>query len=165
MSSLTVVGGLYRERCIWPDWNHTFGSGGRAAFAVVGHVDTVEFWTYASQIAAAEYQPTAEMEGIKVVPQIIAQTVSFEYVHSMSTPVISPSPSRIVKYPTISVSASTVLRFGMMEGTACVHANRCVYDPQSAFDPEPFSANGSHADHVAVVANRSEVTWSWETLR
>ncbi len=75
----------------------------------------------------------------------------------MSTPNLFPSMNRIIKHQEISVSADSVLRFGMMEGTACVSAQRCVYDPQSAFDPEPFSANGSYAEHLAVVANRTEV--------
>ena len=157
LSALTVVGGLYQERCIWPEWNHVLGSGGRAAAAVVGHVDTITFQTYASPTAANEYRPIVEMDGLKFISESVDQIVSFEYVHSMSTPVVTPSLSRIVKCPTISVSANAVLRFGMMEGSACVRAKRCVYDPQSAFDPEPFSANGSDADHLAVVANRAEV--------
>jgi len=45
----------------------------------------------------------------------------------------------------------------MMEGDAIVSAKRCTYDPQSAFDPQTFSANGSKADHLAIVANRGEV--------
>ena len=36
-------------------------------------------------------------------------------------------------------------------------ATCCVYDPQSAFDPESFSANGSHTAHLAVIANAREI--------
>ena len=56
-----------------------------------------------------------------------------------------------------NVSDEVVLRFGMMEGSAVVSADRCVYDPQSAFDPQHFSANGSHARRLAIVGNRSEI--------
>jgi hypothetical protein len=52
------------------------------------------------------------------------------------------------------VADDVVLRFEMMEGSARV---RCVYDPQSAFGPETFAENGSKADRLAVVANRSEI--------
>jgi len=45
----------------------------------------------------------------------------------------------------------------MMEGSAVVDADRCVYDPQSVFRPEPFPENGSRATHLAIVANRGEV--------
>jgi nucleoside 2-deoxyribosyltransferase len=45
----------------------------------------------------------------------------------------------------------------MLEGSAKIAARRCVYDPQSAFDPEIFDANGSSADELAIVANRGEI--------
>ena len=157
MSALTVVGGLYRERCIWPEWNRVFGSGGRAAAAVVDHVDAITFQTYASATATEEFRPQVETDGLVFRPKSVDQIISFDYIHSLSTPVITPSPSRIVKYQPIYVKAKVVLRFGMMEGTARVDAQRCVYDPQSAFVPEPFSANGSRAVQLAVVANRAEI--------
>jgi hypothetical protein len=70
---------------------------------------------------------------------------------------IRPSPVRIERLAPLRVEGEVVLRFGMMEATARVAADRCVYDPQSAFAPEPFSANGSTARHLAVVANRGEI--------
>lgn len=39
---MIVVGGLYRERCISPEWNHLYGSGGRAAAALAGQVQNVD---------------------------------------------------------------------------------------------------------------------------
>ena len=56
MSALTVAGGLYHERCIWPEWNRVLGSGGRAAAAVVSHVDHITFRTYASAAPAGAGQ-------------------------------------------------------------------------------------------------------------
>ena len=157
MSTLTVAGGLYHEHCIWPDWNRVLGSGGRAASAVVGHVGDITLHTYASPIAVAEFRPQAEIDGLEFRPERVEQLISFEYVHSLSTPVITPSPSRIKKCETIHAAAEAVLRFGMLEGTAKVEAERCVYDPQSASPPEPFEDNGSHAGKLAIVGNRREV--------
>ena len=157
MNTLTIVGGLYRERCVWPSWDRVFGSGGRAAAAIGSHVEAVTFQTYASKITANGFQPQVELDGIEFVPERVDQVVSFEYVHTLSIPWIVPSPSQIVKNPPISVQARNVLRFGMMEGTARVDAQRCVYDPQSPNDPEPFSANGSRTEQLAVIANRAEV--------
>jgi Nucleoside 2-deoxyribosyltransferase/pfkB family carbohydrate kinase len=157
MTALTVVGGLYRERCVWPEWDRVFGSGGRAASAIVGHVDAITFRTYATAALSDEFRPQAEGDGLAFLPEPSSQTIGFEYVHSLSTPVIIPAPSRVSNQPPLVVTGNVVLRFGMMEGTARVDAERCVYDPQSAFGPEPFVENGSRATHLAIVANRAEV--------
>ncbi|MYF31326.1 MAG: nucleoside 2-deoxyribosyltransferase [Gammaproteobacteria bacterium] len=157
MNRLTVAGGLYHERCIWPDWNRVLGSGGRAAAAVVEHVDTITFHTYASPSAVQEFRPQAEIDKLDFRPKDVDQFISFEYVHSLSTPVITPSPSQIERYDPIDAEAEVVLRFGMLEGTARVEAERCVYDPQSALAPEPFKENGSYAGKLAIVGNRSEI--------
>ena len=37
-------------------------------------------------------------------------------------------------------------------------AERCVYDPQSAFAPQPFHRNQSHAAKLAIVGNRREIS-------
>ena len=157
MSALTVAGGLYRERCIWPEWNRVLGSGGRAAAAVVGHVDAITFRTYASPTAVEEYRPQAEIDDLEFIPEDVDQFISFEYVHSLSTPVITPFPPRIARCGPIDARAEVVLRFGMLEGSARVEAERCVYDPQSAFAPQPFVENGSHAAKLAIVGNRREI--------
>ena len=158
MTALTVVGGLYREDCVWPEWHRLFGSGGRAAAAVVEHVDSITLRTYASPAAAAEFRPQADTDGIDFHNERVEQTVAFSYSHSLATPSITPTPSRIHQQQPMAVSGTSVLRFGMMEGTARVDAEWCVYDPQSAFTPEPFAGNGSRATHLAVVANRGEVS-------
>ncbi len=157
MSALTVAGGLYHEHCIWPEWNRVLGSGGRAAAAVVGHVDHISFRTYASTAAVEEFGPQAELDNLDFRSKDVDQFISFEYVHSLSTPVITPSPSRIERHEPIDAAAEAVLRFGMLEGTARVEAERCVYDPQSAFAPQPFRKNGSRAGKLAIVGNRREI--------
>lgn len=43
----------------------------------------------------------------------------------------------------------------MVEGTAIVNGDTVVYDPQSA-DPDPFHANGSSAERLAIVLNEYE---------
>lgn len=154
-SEIEIVGGIYHEQCIWPNWDQIFGSGGRAAAAISSHVEKVRLHTYA--------QPNSELERVaKFYGFALSQTssnifISFDYVHCMSTPVIRPALSRIPRYKPIEVSAVAVLRFGMLEGSGKVNAKWCVYDPQSAFHPESFWENGSTAEHLAIVANRSEI--------
>lgn len=156
-SEISIVGGVYHEQCIWPVWDQIYGSGGRAATALVGHVNKVTLYAYSRPDVEAEFRKAATLYGF-VLNAIPAPTaISFEYVHCMSTPVIRPPLARIPGQEPIDVSAEAVLRFGMLEGTGKVQAKWCVYDPQSAFQPEPFWDNGSRAEHLAIVANRSEI--------
>jgi nucleoside 2-deoxyribosyltransferase len=158
MKQLAVVGGVYHESCIWPPWNQIYGSGGRAAAAVTTHVQSVKLKAYARSETSERFAPYAATYGFEFEPVSGNQTISFNYYHSLSVPSIFPLPSRIRQNTPISLSEPAVLRFGMIEGSAVVTADRCVFDPQSAFDPEPFEKNGSQTRHLAIVANRGEVT-------
>jgi hypothetical protein len=157
MTSIKVAGGIYRERCTWPDWEFWYGSGGRAAAAVSGLADEVELFSYATEDAARQFGPAASLYGFKFIPTAAPQAVSFDYFHPMSVPIIRPAPGRIRALDPLEVSGSVVLRFGMIEGTAKVSADTCIYDPQSAFAPEAFHANGSRAGRLAIVANATEI--------
>lgn len=156
-SKIDVVGGVYHEHCIWPVWDQIFGSGGRAATALVSHVDKVILHTYAHPAVETEFKKAATVYKFDLAATAAWDGISFEYVHCMSTPVIRPALARIHTHEPIEVSANAVLRFGMLEGSGKVNAKWCVYDPQSAFHPESFWENGSQAEHLAIVANRSEI--------
>jgi len=156
-SEIVVIGGVYHEQCIWPEWDQIFGSGGRAAAALVSHADIVTLHTYARADVDIRFQKAAFVYGFDLVTIGTPVAISFEYVHCMSTPVVRPPLARISIQEPINVSADVVLRFGMLEGSGKVNAKWCVYDPQSAFHPEPFWDNGSQAEHLAIVANRSEI--------
>jgi hypothetical protein len=157
MTEITIAGGVYYEQVQWPPWDLIFGSGGRAAASLVGHIDTIELRTYARSDTAEAFQRAADVYGFSFHPEAAEQSVCFQYVHTLSTPVIVPAPARIRPIAPFRVQADAVLRFGMMEGSALVEADRCVYDPQSPLNPEPFERNGSRAAHLAIVANRGEV--------
>jgi nucleoside 2-deoxyribosyltransferase len=157
VNALTIAGGVFHEHATWPAWDQLYGSAGRAAAALAGHVASVVLRTYARPDTAAVFQPYAEAYGFTLDPVAAEQTISFEYVHSLSTPVIFPATTHIRPNAPFSVKADAVLRFGMMEGSAVIEAERCVYDPQSPFNPELFGRNGSRAAHIAIVANRSEI--------
>lgn len=156
MTRLTIVGGVYRERCIWPSWNQVYGSAGRAAQAAVGHVKDIALRTYKSTNADL-YGSFAKLDGIDFVAEEPGPNIGFQYVHSLSSPIISPSPAIITQCKPLTVKDRAVLRFGMLEGQACVDAEVCVYDPQSAFNAANFADNGSKAKRVAIVGNRKEI--------
>lgn len=98
-----------------------------------------------------EFITGARIEGLGT-----EEVIEFDYMHSLADPRITPRPDAIRNVGTIEVQDDVVLRFGMLEGDAKVKARKAVYDPQSAFDPQAFHANGSSADELALVVNRLE---------
>lgn len=155
---LTIVGGVYGETCIEPAWDAAFGSAGRAAHAVEMLVPgQVELATYVAADATSTVQDLADRCGAALTAYPAPQFVTFNYLHPLATPAIHPAVSDIVQAPAITIKGDVVLRYGMMEGDAIVDAEVAVYDPQSAFNPRPFSENGSKAKRLALVLNRAEV--------
>jgi nucleoside 2-deoxyribosyltransferase len=157
MSSLTVVGGVYLERCIQPLWNAIFGSAGRAMQAVAPHVTApIRLVTYVDDQSRPAVQSMVEMSGGVLEAQPCARTLSFDYLHPLATPTINPPLGQIIQADPLQVVGDVVLRYGMLEGDAIVDANVAIYDPQSAFGAVRFGANGSKAKRLAVVLNQAE---------
>ncbi|XXT21513.1 PfkB family carbohydrate kinase [Sorangium sp. So ce429] len=154
---IIVAGGVYLERCIQPHWSQLYGSGGRAAAALTSLTE-VELRTYIDDAERRDLEVRAKSFGrMALHAERVQSTVRFDYMHSLSTPVITPAPHVLVRAPAISAEGDVVLRFGMIEGDAVVRGCRVIYDPQSAFNPQFFSANGSTAEHLAIVANSYEI--------
>lgn len=151
---ITVAGGVYRERCLRPSWQEYYGSAGRAATAISRFGGDVELHSPLDSQSLFIMSNRAALEGFTLEPTDVPQSVSFDYTHGLATPQIAYRHAD----PAISihVAAPRVLRFGMIEGTVVVDADYAVYDPQSADNPELFSANGSKAKHLALVLNRHE---------
>jgi hypothetical protein len=147
-----VVGGVYRERCVRPDWDEVFGSGGRAASALANMGQRADLYAYADPTTAESMGARAVLEGFRFSPTMIERAVGFDYLHGLDTPRIS----KPLHSSPIHVKATHVVRFGMLEGDAVVDAERCVYDPQAAAGPQSFASNGSKARSLALVLNWSE---------
>lgn len=152
---ITVVGGVYAEHCVEPFWDDVYGSAGRAA-AAVSAATSVRLVTYRAKPIADGLDNLVRVYGLEVDGPEVPDYVSFSYMHSLAVPRIVPRPDAITRHDPITVDGDVVLRFGMLEGDAIVRARRAIYDPQSAFNPEPFCANGSSADEVALILNRLE---------
>lgn len=152
---ITVVGGVYAERCVEPHWDDVYGSGGRAA-ASISEAVSPRLVTYRASSLADGLENLRLVYGLDIEGPEIDEGVSFDYIHSLAVPRITPRPDAIRRRPAIEVSGDIVLRFGMLEGDATVQARRAVYDPQSAFGPVPFRQNGSSADELALILNRFE---------
>jgi nucleoside 2-deoxyribosyltransferase len=151
---ITIAGGVYRELCMRPHWDESYGSAGRAATAIARFGAEVELHSFLDSQSLFIMNSRAALEGFKLVPSSLARSVTFEYTHGLSTPAIDYNYGASML--SMSVSAEKVLRFGMIEGTAIVDAQYAVYDPQNAQQPERFGANGSKAKHLALVLNRYE---------
>lgn len=163
MLVISVAGGVYVETCLDPEWQMIFGSGGRAAAGLAALVESVQLHTYASKSMTPEVAALAETSGFELNLYPSSQTISFDYLHCLSNPVVSPHPTQIHEHPAMEVEADVVLRFGFMEGDARVKGEWVVYDPQSPLDPRPFSKNGSSANHLAIVANETEIRQMGQT--
>ena len=152
---ITVVGGVYAEHCVEPFWDDVYGSAGRAA-AAASAATSVRLVTYRATPIADGLENLSRVYGFDVSGPVVREAISFSYMHSLAVPRIVPRPDAIERHESIDVDGDVVLRFGMLEGDAVVRARRAVYDPQSAFSPEPFGANGSTADELALILNRLE---------
>ena len=151
-----IAGGLYRETCMIPEWDYDYGSGVRAAAAVSQMSPKSVLHTYinSSDSPSISY---LEALGVSVNGRASTASISVSYFHPLSRPFIYPPRSDIPPQPTLYVSADVVLRFGFLEGDAVVEASRAVFDPQAPADPVTFEANGSVADHLAIVLNVQEL--------
>lgn len=154
-SSIQIAGGLYEEICVRPRWHEIFGSGGRAASALAKVLPSgaVTLNCYGDAAALDVANARAALDGSHVLGAVVDRTCSFRYTHGLDRPLID-RPRQ--PHHAIAVRAPRILRFGMLEGSAVVHGERVVYDPQNAVDPEPFGYNGSTARELAVVLNERE---------
>jgi nucleoside 2-deoxyribosyltransferase len=152
-----IVGGSYLEQIHKPYWKELYGSGIRAASAIASLSNRVVLQTYLSKGEVAVAKAKAGALGFTL--QVVARElpISFKYFHSLSRPEITPHPAMIRREVSIHIETDDcILRFGFMEGDAIVKGHTVVYDPQSAFKPEEFAANGSSADRLALVLNSGE---------
>lgn len=156
---LHIVGGVYRERCRWPmpETDQVFGSAGRAAAALQGTGIQRVLHTY----VGPDLHDNIDLilGGFDFFMEKHERTTDpvFDYVHCLAVPTITPNLVHIQRMPSLQIKEDRVVRFGMLEGDAVVDADMCVYDPQSAYVPVGFRANGSRANRLAIVANSGEV--------
>lgn len=153
--TIHVIGGVYKELCIHPHWNDVFGSAGRAALAIATLGTSVKLHSYMDDEALQVIQEKgAWLDAFSVVQTKIPKTIGFAYLHDFAVPDIENIPAQ--SYPSLVIAESMVVRFGMLEGDAIVHAEWAVYDPQNGSEGRPFSENGSTAKHLALVLNTYE---------
>lgn len=155
MGPIVIAGGCYFEACEAPHWRALYGSGGRAAHALIGRAP-VTLHTYFPKAREPDLYPLVAA-GIEVKLAESGTALAFAYLHPLSDPALAPKLTAIRRNPALRVEGEAVLRFGMLEGDAVVAGNRVVYDPQSVGDFAPFGHNGSSAGALALVLNSEEL--------
>lgn len=155
MKPIAIAGGCYFEACEAPYWRALYGSGGRAAHALIGR-GPVTLHTYFPKVREPDLYPLVAA-GIEVKAVNSESALAFAYFHPLSDPVLAPERPSIQRQPALRVEGDAVLRFGLVEGDAIVAGRRVVYDPQSVGDFAPFSQNGSSAVALALVLNADEM--------
>lgn len=153
---MTVVGGVYRERCRLPyNSDETWGSGGRAAAVLAGLGITTTLHTAVDSQAEGLLASLAQTFQFDTATTNVSATRQFQYDHALSSPVIWP-PIGHGESVRIAVEAKNALVFGMLEATAEVRADRVVYDPQNPVAPEHFKAVSGSSPRIAYVLNGAE---------
>ena len=153
--TIHIVGGVYREYCVHPRWLEIYGSAGRAASAIATVGTPVVLHSYMSdEVTQVVRERACWFDAFHLAAATANGVVSFEYLYDMAVPEIRGVPED--PYPVLDVTEEKVVRFGMLEGDAVVHADWAVYDPQNVGSSQAFSANGSTAKHLALVLNAWE---------
>jgi hypothetical protein len=153
-SELIVVGGAYVEICAYPRSSIYRGSGVRAASILAGLGNRVTLHTALDDQLAGVFKDIATRLRFSLVSAPRAREIQFRYRHPLDVPDVDADLSVATTHQDVSAGAALV--FGMLEGRPVVRAGRVVYDPQDGDKSQPFGANGSSADRLAVVASLSE---------
>jgi hypothetical protein len=151
-----IAGGFYREEMLHPAHSAYLGSGLRAAAALAGTAKSLELWSYVSKSELRHYEAATAAYGVVGHHALRSEAINFHYAHGCSRPTLEPDVREIQKAGPFELDGEIVVRFGFLEGSCVVRANRAVYDPQSEVAPEPFAANGSTAKAWAMVLNATE---------
>ncbi|WP_455843706.1 PfkB family carbohydrate kinase [Pantoea agglomerans] len=152
---INVIGGIYRERCLHPSWDHVFGSGGRAAIAIATMGTKVNLHAYISDNLLYDFNfkvALLEKDVFSLTRLPYYKDIIFNYSHGLDP----LNPPIVEKKENIKLTSDNVLVFGMLECDFEINVDYAVYDPQNTFSTESFSKNGSKANHLALVLNENE---------
>lgn len=150
---ISIAGGVYAERCRYPAWDQIYGSGLRAAIAISSVSDAVRLHAYVPDEWLEDVETTLASFGVAGRLRASEHKMTFEYLHAFEPKTLPEEP--LPPCPNLEVEDEVVLRFGMLEGDACVKGDRVVYDPQSP--NASFHANGSNAGSLAMVVSGREL--------
>ncbi len=163
-----VVGGVYRERCLEPEWDEWFGSGLRAAAAVtdiLGNTDhSPLLHSWVSDKEREEITLKADTLSVAIDLHARQDAIEFQYEHGLSVPRVYPDPAQLVTPASEHISIENGIVFGLIEDAGRGHqglsvkvsGKRVIYDPQAGLWSLPWSHTGHSSGVLAIVANLKE---------
>lgn len=106
---ISIAGGIYAERCMYPAWNQIFGSGLRAAIAASSVSDDVNLHAYAPREWKEDVEATMASFGVTGLLRTSEDPITFEYLDAfrLTNGPVRPAPL----YPELVVQDDVVLRF------------------------------------------------------
>ena len=153
---MRIVGGVYRERSVFPQGDVLYGSGGRAAAALRELCSDITLTTFVGRQRSGDLRYFAKEWRVTLDDIVVESSVSFDYYHGLSAPVIRPTRLPLADAPRLERTGDVILQFGMLEGDVIVHGKRVVFDPQNPESPRYFDDQGSTAGELAYILNRGE---------
>lgn len=152
-----VIGGFYKELCLYPSWDYNFGSGGRAAAILSNFEERICFHSYVHKNKEREFKYFSEIYNIDIKLLPSTEIINFEYYHALSAPNIHTLNSTIIQQEQTSISEDIIICYGMMEvKNPVLHADYVIFDPQSENNPSMIFNNGSNINHLALILNVEE---------
>jgi nucleoside 2-deoxyribosyltransferase len=152
-----IIGGFYKELCLYPEWDYHFGSGGRAAAILSKFDEKICFHSYVHKSREREFKYFSNIYNIDINLLPSTEVINFEYYHALSAPNIHTLNNPIKIQKETIVTEDIVICYGMMEApNPKLNADYVVFDPQSESNPSMIFDNGSKINHLALILNAEE---------
>lgn len=154
---MTIFGGYYHEKCIFPHWDEHYGSAGRAAAVLKNFDININLKTFVSKNNLNYLKYFTNVYNINLEEIISSFDIEFEYLHSLSVPKISSNKSFYKnKIESVNIKAESVLCYGTLESKApIITANKAVFDVQSSKLEEIYHIN-NEISSICFVLNYEE---------
>ena len=112
---MIIAGGTYHEECQFPPDTAFFGSGVRAAAATESLISSRnQLHTCIGPADKETLETFAATFNFDTHTTEIPETISFDYLHNHSNPVISPSGATSYNRKLSGISGDAILRFGLL---------------------------------------------------
>ncbi|MBN3516812.1 nucleoside 2-deoxyribosyltransferase [Vibrio neptunius] len=164
---ISVVGGVYKESCAWPEHWQILGSAGRASLILMQLEKETSVSLYTSihpeDIGDLHSQFINRHYSIKNLASDF--TVQFSYDHPLAIPQTYPRDIQLSDLPKLEIKdtkAKNSIVFGMYERIPVVNCKSVVYDPQNVYFPRLFRQCGSEADELIYILNRAELGYFYK---
>lgn len=152
-----IIGGFYKELCLYPEWDYHFGSGGRAAAILSKFDEKICFHSYVHKSREREFKYFSNIYNVDINLLPSTEVINFEYYHALSAPNIHTLNNPIKIQKETILTEDIVICYGMIEApNPKLNADYLVFDPQSESNPSMIFDNGSIINHLALILNVEE---------